>query len=81
LKLREAGIKSGLTKKDNNGEYIKNTIIHPHRLRHSYAYNLLKQNIDIRYIKDALRHANISSTQIYTQLSKEDLKAKLQGIN
>lgn len=81
LKLREAGIKSGLTKKGDNGEYIKNTIIHPHRLRHSYAYNLLKNNVDIRYIKDALRHANISSTQIYTQLSREDLKEKLQGIN
>lgn len=81
IKLRNAGIKAGLSRMGENGEYIKETIVHPHRLRHSYAYNLLKKGVDIRYIKEALRHSSISSTQIYTSLSKEDLKEKLKGIN
>lgn len=80
-RLREAGRKCGLTKMGEDGEYIKETITHPHRLRHSYAVNLLKRGVDIRYIKEALRHSSISSTQIYTQLSKEDLKEKLEQIN
>lgn len=79
-KLRDAGIKAGLSRKDDKGEYLHNTIVYPHRLRHSYAGNLLKKGVDIRYIKEALRHTSISSTQIYTQLSKEDLKEKLEGL-
>jgi site-specific recombinase XerD len=80
MHLRKAGIDSGLTRKDANGIYISNTIVHPHRLRHSFAGNLLKKGVDIRYIKDALRHSSISSTEIYTQLSKEDLKEKLKSV-
>lgn len=79
--LKEAGIKAGLTKKDNNGEYIQSTITHPHRLRHSLAGKLIREGVDIRYIQEALRHVNIASTQRYTQLSKEDLKKKLREIN
>lgn len=59
-------------------ENLINSCINPHRLRHSYAGNLLKKGVDIRYIKDAMRHSSISSTQIYTQLDKEELKEKLQ---
>jgi integrase/recombinase XerD len=77
-KLREVGIKSGITKKDENGQYIENTIVHPHRLRHQLGYDLIKSGVDIRFIKDILRHSNINSTQIYTQLSKQDLKDKIQ---
>lgn len=79
--LLNAGIKSGLTRRDNEGNLIESTRTNPHRLRHSYAGNLLKKGVDIRYIKEALRHSSINSTQIYTQLSKEDLKEKLEGIN
>lgn len=83
IKLREAGIKSGITRKNEKGEYIQNTIVHPHKLRHQLGYDLIKKKVDIRYIKDILRHSSIASTQIYTQLSKDDLKDKLQeiGIN
>lgn len=79
-RLRQAGIIAGLTKKDNDGVYIANTIVHPHRLRHSYAHNLLKKGVDIRYIKEALRHTSISSTQIYTQINKDELKEKLSSV-
>lgn len=79
-KLKTAGIKCGLTRKDGAGGWIKSTITHPHRLRHSFGYNLVKKGVDIRYVKEALRHSNLSSTQIYTQLSKDDLKEKLQEV-
>ncbi|KKL03871.1 hypothetical protein LCGC14_2621810, partial [marine sediment metagenome] len=51
-----------------------------HKLRHSYGHNLLLKGVDIRYIKEALRHSSIQSTQIYTQLDKEELKDKLNSV-
>lgn len=80
-KLREAGIKSGLTKLDNKGIPVPGTGVHPHRLRHSYAFHLLKdKKIDIRYIQEVLRHSSIQSTQIYTLINKEELKRKMEEI-
>lgn len=70
--LLNAGIKAKITTINENGKKI-NTV-HPHRLRHSYAHHLLINGVDIRYIKEALRHSSIQSTQIYTQLDKEELK-------
>lgn len=81
-RLRNAGISSGVTIIDNiTGKPIENTRVYPHRLRHSYASNLLKGGVDIRFIKEALRHTSISSTQIYTYVSKDDLKQRLRFIN
>lgn len=81
-RIREAGISSGVTIIDNiTGKPIENTRVYPHRLRHSYASNLLKGGVDIRFIKEALRHTSISSTQIYTYVSKDDLKQRLRFIN
>jgi integrase/recombinase XerD len=80
-RIREAGIKSGITKKDENGEYIQSSLVHPHKLRHQLGYDLTKRGIDIRYIRDILRHSSITSTQIYTQLSKDDLKEKMESVN
>lgn len=78
LKLRKAGIDSGITQLDGNGKPVEGTIIHPHRLRHSFASHMLKdRKKDIRYVQEALRHSSISSTQIYTKIDKDDLKREM----
>lgn len=80
-RLHKAGIKSGITKFNDRGEIIESTRVHPHKLRHQLGYDLAKAGVDIRYIQEILGHSSITSTQIYTQLSKEDLKDKLNSIS
>jgi len=70
--LTQRGVRLIIQRIMDNSEETFN--LSPHKLRHTFATHLLNNGADLRSVQELLGHAHLSSTQIYTQVSKEKLK-------
>lgn len=55
-------------------------ILHPHRLRHTYASKMIEQWIDIAVVKEQMRHTNIATTNRYIAVRDSHRKKVIQKL-
>lgn len=70
--LTARGIRHILSKMVEKASLTVN--VHPHKLRHTFATHMLNEGADLRTVQELLGHENLSSTQIYTHVTKDHLR-------